>query len=69
MAKLQRAWICLDCEEVYSGGGRGACPGQCPVCGSRAAWPLRRWVRPSTDVLAGAAHRLEPASVASGVNR
>lgn len=53
MAKLHTTWICLDCDEVYSGGDRGFCPGQCPACGSRAGWPLCRWVVPVSNIRSG----------------
>ncbi|KQC11109.1 MAG: hypothetical protein APR55_08180 [Methanolinea sp. SDB] len=49
MAKLHAVWICLDCEEVYTDKRD---PGTCPVCGSRAGWPLRRWVHPALNVRA-----------------
>ncbi len=40
--KLGSLSLCLDCEEVYEATRHG----QCPVCGSRASYPIYRWLRP-----------------------
>lgn len=46
--KLTEAMMCLNCDAIYAesesaGSGR---PAGCPVCGSKCAWPLSRWIRP-----------------------
>lgn len=35
---LQKATLCLDCEVIYQKNGI------CPNCGSRAGFPVSRWI-------------------------
>lgn len=36
---LQKAILCLDCEVIYQQNGI------CPNCGSRAGFPVSRWIK------------------------
>jgi hypothetical protein len=38
---LERAMLCLDCEELYM-----TCRPCCPVCGSTVWFPAFLWIRP-----------------------
>ena len=35
---LQKAILCLDCENIYQKNGA------CPYCGSKAGWPIAKWI-------------------------
>lgn len=35
---LQKAILCLDCENIYQKNGA------CPNCGSKAGWPISKWI-------------------------
>lgn len=43
--KLESAYICLDCDEVFEDGdGVG-----CPSCSNRYVVALSKWIRPLKD--------------------
>ncbi len=42
MAKLSKAYLCLDCDEIHENWM------SCPVCGSKALAPLTKWILPRT---------------------
>jgi hypothetical protein len=54
---LDRAWLCVDCEVIFTG------TSHCPRCGGDAVWPLAEWLPSARLSPAPSALRL---SVAAG---
>ena len=43
--KLDTAYICLDCKEIFEGARRGACS----VCTSGEVWPISRLIQSAEE--------------------
>jgi hypothetical protein len=43
--RLDTAYLCFDCKEVFEGANRGVCP----VCTSGMVWPLSRLIQSAEE--------------------
>jgi|GEM_PF-3133290 len=57
MTQINYAYLCMNCDEICD--CRELAQGNCPRCGSRAVYPLKKWMLPLYEIKKSASNQEE----------